>query len=84
MLYELYTVLDRVAEECGPVFQSVNTGVARRQFRQVMKDVPEVDRDSYILLFIGTYDSERGIITANAVPEQVDLNGTQEVTGATA
>lgn len=56
MKFNLYTVSDRVAGGCGPVFQAVNDGVAIRSFRNLMKDVPEHDRDAYVLLTVGTYE----------------------------
>lgn len=73
MRYELYTVIDRVAEEAGPVFQAVNVGIAQRNFRQLMSQIPEVDKDSYVLVHIGSYDSERATVEGFAVPEEVSM-----------
>lgn len=60
MKYFLFTIRDQVAEHYGPLFQAVNTGVAMRNFRQLMKDVPEYDRDAYYLCTVGAFDDESG------------------------
>lgn len=62
MRYFLFSIKDKVAEHFGPVFQAVNTGVALRNFRQLMKDVPEYDRDAYEVFELGEFDDVSGEI----------------------
>jgi len=62
MKYFLFTIRDKVAEHYGPLFQAVNSGVALRNFRQLMKDVPEYDRDAYELHVVGVFDDDNAEI----------------------
>lgn len=55
MLYNVYVVRDKLAEEAGPPFTAVNDKVALRQFQSM--GIPESLKDEYELLKIGYYDS---------------------------
>lgn len=65
----LYTIYDKVAEECGPLFQSKSDAVASRAYRTSLANVH--DTDDYKLLRVGYIDKETGIITS-LVPEEID------------
>lgn len=65
MINLLFTIRDSVAEHFGPIFQAVNTGVAMRNFRNILKDVPEYDRDAYEVYQVGQFDDESGEILYN-------------------
>jgi len=53
----LYTILDTVANEYGPVFEAGNHGVAKRAFRQMLsKEVTHPDE--YSLYCIGEVDKK--------------------------
>ena len=52
----LYAIYDRVAEEAGPAFVSINDGVAVRAFRQLLQGSDIVAQDEYQLYKLGTYD----------------------------
>lgn len=74
----LYMVYDRVAEVAGPVFEARNDGVAMRQYRNLMKDAAEVDRESYWLYRVGSVDHKAMKIVAEEplrieAPEAVDV-----------
>jgi len=71
VIQSLYTIFDAVAEEAGPVFCAVNHGVARRNFMALLREVPEVDKMSYKLHFVGTFDTEDMSIIADA-PLEID------------
>jgi hypothetical protein len=51
----LYTVYDRVAEQSGPLFESLNDGVAMRSFKMI---VVEKDASEYKLLCVGEVERE--------------------------
>lgn len=76
MLYNVYAVYDKTAEEFGPPFTSVNDGVAKRQYKQM--GIPDSIKDEYQLHMIGTYDSKTG----DVVPEMQYMLDTMEVRNA--
>lgn len=49
----LYTVYDKLAKKCGPVFEAENSAVAMRSFLQMSKGLPYPD--DYELYYIGKY-----------------------------
>lgn len=54
-----YTIYDKVAEKAAPPFYCVNIGVARRQFARILMQVPDYDKDSYQLLYLGDFDERK-------------------------
>lgn len=56
MVYRLYSIFDRLAEECGPIFCAPNEAVALRNYRQVIKDVP--DKSEYLLVDLGEFHTQ--------------------------
>ena len=50
---KLYVIVDKLAEESGPVFEAANDKVARRQYKKMMQDVDETE---YQLLRVGRID----------------------------
>lgn len=73
MLYNLYTVVDKLAEEAGPPFTAVNDKVAMRKFREM--GIPESLKDEYEVRCLGSFDSVGCFIT----PEMVYTLATSEV-----
>jgi len=73
----LYIVYDRVAEECGPIFEQPTDGAAKRLYRELMKD-GKARQNEYKLLYIGKIDRSTGRITVPEhptdifVPEEVE------------
>lgn len=61
MLYNIYVVNDKMAEEAGPPFVAVNDNVALRHYRNL--GIPELVKNDYELLCIGTYDSKGMFVT---------------------
>lgn len=76
MQHRLYAVFDKVAEEAGPVFTAVNDGIAIRQFRNLSRDIPPYDKESYVLLYLGNYDSSKVKIDACESVQEV-MTGSQ-------
>lgn len=58
----LYVVYDKIAGECGPVFEAKNDGVAMRQYRHLINENPTVIQDDFSLMQVGTIDKESMII----------------------
>jgi hypothetical protein len=58
----LYVVYDKIAGECGPVFEAKNDGVAMRQYRHLINENPTVVQDDFSLMQVGTIDKESMII----------------------
>ena len=65
----LYVIYDRVAEECGPVYQAHNDGVSLRQYRGLLQQVTR--QDDYQLLLVGTIDTKTMLITPVSPPSEV-------------
>ena len=73
MKFNLYTIRDCVAEQCGPVFQAVNDGVALRNVRAMMDKVPDYDRDAYKMFRLGVFDDEKCEIYYDQKVEEVSI-----------
>ena len=58
MIYNLYTIYDSVAKECGPVFQAKNDGVALRCFMSLIKDTPNINPTDYDVYCLGEFDTD--------------------------
>ncbi len=58
MKVNIYTIYDKVACECGPIFQAKNDGVAFRCFMSLMKDTPTVSPSDYDVYCLGVFDTE--------------------------
>ena len=71
MVTGLYSILDRLAEETGPVFMAPTVAVAVRQYKNLMSGANVGRPEEYKLLHVGNYDNSRGVIDAFAVPEDV-------------
>lgn len=65
MLYNVYVIKDKLAEESGPLFTAVNDKVALRKLKEM--GIPDSLKHEYELLCLGTYDSKASFI----VPEVV-------------
>lgn len=71
MVTGLYTILDRLAEETGNVFQAPTVAVAHRQYKNLMTGANVGRPEEYKLLHIGDYDSSKATVEAFAVPVDV-------------
>ena len=67
----IYTIYDKVAEECGPLFQAKSDAVACRACRNSLSNVHDVD--DYKLLRVGYVDNSTGKITVEVSPVEVDM-----------
>lgn len=76
MLYNVYVVKDKLAEECGPPFTAVNDKVALREYVSI--GIPESLKDQYELLCIGYYDSVDVSITPNITYTIIEPIGVEE------
>lgn len=65
----LYVVYDDVANECGPIGEAVNDGVAMRNFRSAMANTK--DKADFKLYYVGELDKEKAIIHPLVPPRQV-------------
>ena len=63
MIYNLYSIYDKDAEEYGPLFNAKNALIASRYVEEMIKEVKNVD--PYSLSCMGEYDTEKGIINTN-------------------
>lgn len=62
----LYTIYDRVAEDSSAPFAAVNDGVAMRQLKSLIREVPPADREEYRLYYLCDYDtSSMGVVMAS-------------------
>ena len=63
MIYNLYSIYDKDAQEYGPLFNAKNDIVASRYVEEMIKDVKH--SDSYALYCMGAFDTENGITETN-------------------
>jgi hypothetical protein len=62
MKMNLYVVFDKIAGECGPVFEAKNDAVALRQYRHLVASNPGFVQDDFELMQVGTMDKETAVI----------------------
>ena len=65
MIYNLYAIYDKDAEEYGPLFNAKNALIASRYVEEMIKEVKNVD--PYAVYRMGEYDTEKGIINTDVV-----------------
>ena len=58
MKVNIYTIYDKIAEECGPVYQAKNDVVAYRAFKSLIGDTPNVNPNDYDVYCLGLFDTE--------------------------
>lgn len=63
MIYNLYSIYDKDAQEYGPLFNAKNALIACRYVEQMLDEVKNVD--PYAVYRMGEYDTEKGIIDTN-------------------
>lgn len=57
-MFGVYTIYDKVAQQCGPLFQAVTDGVAKRQYMQIIRsDV--VAPDDFELRRLALFDETK-------------------------
>lgn len=83
MIYNLYTIYDRIAQDSGPIFQAKNHGIALRQFenflsQEIKEDKKFLKRTDFVLEHVSTYDSERRKFQLLESPEEVVFTGRDE------
>lgn len=65
MKVNIYTIYDKVANECGPIYQAKNDGVAFRAFINLIGENSTVNPSDYDVYCLGEFDTE----TRSFVPE---------------
>lgn len=79
MVYEVYTIYDRVSSEYGDIWLAKNRALAVRRFNYMMANAQMISSDC-ALFEVGVYDSELGVITGHVKPQfvcnyEVPVNG---------
>lgn len=69
----LYCIYDRVAEDSGPPFAAKNDGVAQRELRHLLDNVPVYDRDAFKLCRIGSWDSSTMTGELYEMPDVIEI-----------
>lgn len=65
----VYSIFDMVAQECGPLFESINDGVAVRHMVQAMRNVE--NPAEYQLVHVGEVIRETGQVVLLSVSNRV-------------
>lgn len=65
----VYSIYDMVAQECGPLFEAINDGVAVRHMVQAMRNVE--NPAEYQLIHVGEVTRETGQVILLPVPNRV-------------
>jgi hypothetical protein len=76
MKIRVYTIFDRLAQECGPLFSAKNDAVAIRGFRIALKESRE---DEHQLLFVGEFDTEHAHLEGLGAPQEIVVQARLEV-----
>lgn len=63
----VYTINDKLAKECGPVFESKNHATAWRAFLKML-DRDKLRPEEYQLLHIGSIDHSNALFVVNPCP----------------
>jgi len=71
MKTSVYVIFDRVAEESGPLFEAVNDGIALRNFKNVLENVPSYQRGDYRLFKVGEYTNKPIQLVSCALEEVI-------------
>jgi len=71
MKMNLYVIMDKLAEECGPVFEAKNHAVAIRKCKELLKDYNTKD---YALLWSGCVDHDTGEIVGYDGPTEMSFD----------
>lgn len=75
--FNLYVIRDRVAEDIGPVFQSINDGVALRAYWELIGKL-QAPKEEFQLLQVGVIDRVKATIEAYKTPIEIDIPDRQE------
>lgn len=78
MIQRVYSIRDKVARECGPLFVAKNDGVALRQFRNLLK-TDGVRPDDFELLLLGMFDTDGSCLTSYTNYTVIDIPTEVEV-----
>lgn len=70
-IVNLYSILDSVAKEYGPIFYCKNAEVAQRAFHELIDDTS--NPLDYELCYLGTFDTEIGTIDPVTIPDRVNF-----------
>ena len=62
MIFELYTIKDKLAEEYGPTFQAKNRAVADRNYNKMLTE-QNLNPEEYHLEKVGSFDNQTGTLT---------------------
>lgn len=73
MFFQLYAIFDRVAATYTAPNCQINKGTAVRWFTGAMQD-SKLRPSDFDLVYLGTFDSDSGIVKGLDVPEYV-MNG---------
>lgn len=75
MITHLFTYYDKIAMQCGPINHERNKATAIRSFINAFGEGPmkKFDADDFDLLYLGTYDHDKGEIDRFDVPENIPI-----------
>lgn len=79
----IYVIKDKIANECGPIFEANNDGVAYRNFQRTIINNKDVNPDDYMLLKLGVCDHVKCNIVPNdnldkEIQAMLDLDNGEE------
>ena len=72
MIQEIYVIYDKIAEDCGPIMNIKNEGVALRAFRYSVAQADGADSE-FGLYKLGTIDSSTMEVKLEKTPVQVHV-----------
>lgn len=70
----VYTVYDKLARQAGPFATAVNLEVAQRGFNNLMREVPDEDKDDYNMVILGSFDNETLELEIKDVADFMEVN----------
>lgn len=72
MIYELYSVYDKVSGVYGVPTPFVNRASAIRWFRVIIRDNEFAEPTDFELYKVGSFDTDKGVLFSTASPEFVE------------
>lgn len=71
---KVYSIYDKVAKECGPLFTAKNDDVAVRNFKNLLVSERVSNPSDYMLYNLGEFDPDQPILVGFGVPNFINTN----------
>lgn len=70
----VFTIYDKLARQAGPLATAVNLEVAQRGFNNLMREVPDDNKEDYNMVILGSFDDETLELEVKDVADFIEVN----------